>query len=298
MRFFLIRFLFFCKVKVMKKNSIKRLKRIPFQISYIIREFFRKYFFMKITYKFPQYSPHVGGKGLKFDKATEFNIQNLVNLISDISTKFKPTQIIKLDELEIKSEFYKEIADIFNKNGSDKSWQGKYEKIYAFIFENLVTDPQKILEIGIGSKNKKYLSYMGKNEKTGASLMSFKKLFPSSIIYGADIDIDTIDIFAKEDIEIHFVDQMNPQSVEGLFNKFDFNFDLIIDDGLHLESSNLLVMIHGLKKLNKNGCMVIEDIGHSAFKTWNIVSNLLNSNFKSYFIQRENLGYCFIIQKI
>ena len=73
---------------------------------------------MKITYKFPQYSPHVGGKGLKFDKATEFNIQNLANLISDISTKFKPTQIIELDELEIKSEFYKEIADIFNKNGS------------------------------------------------------------------------------------------------------------------------------------------------------------------------------------
>ena len=148
----------------MKKNSIKRLKRIPFQISYIIREFFRKYFFMKITYKFPQYSPHVGGKGLKFDKATEFNIQNLANLISDISTKFKPTQI-KLDELEIKSEFYKEIADIFNKNGSDKSWQGKYEKIYAFIFENLVSNPENILEIGIGSKNKNiYLIWVKTNK--------------------------------------------------------------------------------------------------------------------------------------
>ena len=165
---------------------------------------------------------------MKFDKATEFNIQNLANLISDISTKFKPTQIIELDELEIKSEFYKEIADIFNKNGSDKSWQGKYEKIYAFIFENLVSNPENILEIGIGLKNKKYLSYVGKNEQTGASLMSFKQLFPNSKIYGADIDIDTKKIFEKEDIEIHFVDQMNPKSVEELFNKFEFNFDLLL----------------------------------------------------------------------
>ena len=277
---------------------MKKIKKIPFQIAYFIREFLRRNLYMRITYKFPNYSPHVGGKGLKFDKATEFNIKNLTNLISDVSTEFKPPKIIKISELEIKSDLYREIAHIFNEKGSDKSWQGKYEKIYAFIFENLVTNPENILEIGIGSKNKKYLSYMGKNEKTGASLMSFKELFPSSKIYGADIDIDKKETFASEGIEIHFVDQMDPESVEALFNKFDFNFDLIIDDGLHLESSNLLVMIHGLKKLNNNGCLVIEDIGHSAFKTWNIVSNLLNSNFRTYFIQRDNLGYCFIIQKI
>ena len=80
---------------------------------------------------------------------------------------------------------------------------------------------------------------------------------------------------------------MNPKSVEELFNKFEFNFDLIVDDGLHLESSNLLVLIHGLKKLNKSGCMVIEDIGHSAFKTWNIVTNLLDSNFSNLFYSKR-----------
>ena len=39
---------------------------------------------------------------------------------------------------------------------------------------------------------------MGKNEQTGASLMSFKQLFPNSKIYGADIDIDTKKIFEKK----------------------------------------------------------------------------------------------------
>ena len=200
--------------------------------------------------------------------------------------------------MKLKSDLYLKIADIFNEKGSDKSWQGKYEKIYGFIFETLLTNPKTILEIGIGSKSKKFLSYMGKNETTGASLKAFKELFPDSSIYGADIDKNLKNLLIQESIEIHFVDQMNQDSVINLFENFDFGFDLIIDDGLHLESSNLLVMIHGLKKLNINGCMVIEDIGHTALKTWKIISNLLDKNYQSYLIDRENLGYCFIIQKL
>lgn len=277
---------------------MKTLKQIPFKVSYKIREFLRRNFYMRITYKFPHYSPHVGGKGKKFDKATEFNIYHLTNLISEISNTFNPVEIIGISDLKLKSDLYLKIADIFNEKGSDKSWQGKYEKIYGFIFETLITNPKTILEIGIGSKSKKFLSYMGENETTGASLKAFKELFPNSSIYGADIDKSLKNLFLKESIEIHFVDQMNQDSVVTLFEKFDFGFDLIIDDGLHLESSNLLIMIHGLKKLNKNGCMVIEDIGHSALKTWKIISNLLDKNYKSYLIDRENLGYCFIIQKL
>ena len=277
---------------------MKKLKRIPFKVAYKIREFLRRNFYMKLTYKFPHYSPHVGGKGRKFDKATEFNIYHLTNLISEISNTNNPVEIISISNLKVKSDLYLKIADIFNEKGSDKSWQGKYEKIYGFIFETLLTNPKTILEIGIGSKSKKFLSYMGKNETTGASLKAFKELFPDSSIYGADIDKDLKNLLQEESIEIHFVDQMDQDSVITLFENFDFGFDLIIDDGLHLESSNLLVMIHGLKKLNTNGCMVIEDIGHTALKTWKIVSNLLDKNYQSYLIDRENLGYCFIIQKL
>ena len=157
---------------------MKKLKRIPFKVAYKIREFLRRNFYMKLTYKFPHYSPHVGGKGRKFDKATEFNIYHLTNLISEISNTYNPVEIISISNLKLKSDLYLKIADIFNEKGSDKSWQGKYEKIYGFIFETLLTNPKTILEIGIGSKSKKFLSYMGKNETTGASLKAFKELFP------------------------------------------------------------------------------------------------------------------------
>ena len=38
---------------------MKKLKRIPFKVAYKIREFLRRNFYMKLTYKFPHYSPHV-----------------------------------------------------------------------------------------------------------------------------------------------------------------------------------------------------------------------------------------------
>ena len=253
---------------------------------------------MKVTYKFPDYSPHVGGKGKAFDKATEFNIRNLPKLLSEISTYNKPVKILNINDLEYEESLLAKIEKTFNKNGSDKIWHGKYEKIYAYIFHNLLCNPTNILEIGIGSKNKKFLSHMGNNEITGGSLRSFKELFPDSKIIGADIDIDEKLSLQKENIDLYYVDQMNRSTVENLFKKFNFKFDLIIDDGLHLESSNLLVILFGLRKLEKNGVMVIEDIGQSALKTWIITSNILGERYSTYLIDRDGLGYCFIIQRL
>jgi hypothetical protein len=90
---------------------------------------------------------------------------------------------------------------------------------------------------------------------------------------------------------------MNETTVRDLFKSIDYELDLIIDDGLHLESSNLLVLKHGLSKLSNGGCMVIEDIGHSALKTWLIVVNLLSDKYRSQIIDRDGLGYCFLIYR-
>jgi hypothetical protein len=43
--------------------------------------------------------------------------------------------------------------------------------------------------------------------------------------------------------------------------------------------------------------MVIEDIGHSALKTWLIVVNLLSDKYRSQIIDRDGLGYCFLIYR-
>ena len=116
---------------------------------------------MKITYRFPQYSPHVGGKGSKFDEATEYNINNLTKLLSEISIINNNVEILELKDLSFTKETESKIVNLFNRNKSDKVWQGKFEKIYAHIFDSLTPNPKNILEIGIGSKNNKYLSYMG-----------------------------------------------------------------------------------------------------------------------------------------
>ena len=276
---------------------IKFLKRIPFRAWYILREFIRRNYSMKTTYKYPQYSPHVGGKGKKFDKATEYNIMNLPLLLSDISTMVSEVKIINSKNLNYEKDLEYKIIQSFNKYGSDKVRLGKYQKVYAHIFKEIVSDPKNILEIGIGSKNKRYLSYMGKNETSGGSIRAFKSLYPESNIVAADIDIELQNKLSEESIELFYVDQTNEDTVVDLFDKFNHSFDLIIDDGLHLESSNLLILKHGLKKLSPKGCMIIEDIGHSALKTWLIVSNLLQTKYSSLIVDREGTGYCFIIYK-
>ena len=138
---------------------------------------------------------------------------------------------------------------------------------------------------------------MGENEITGASIRAFKELFPNAHVVAADIDVDLKDKLKEESIELNFVDQMNETTVKDLFESIDYELDLIIDDGLHLESSNLLVLKYGLNKLSIGGCMVIEDIGHSALKTWLIVSNLLGNKYKTQIIDRDGLGYCFLIHR-
>ena len=276
---------------------LKFLKRLPFRAQYVLKEFFRRNYSMKTTYKYPQYSPHVGGKGKKFDKATEYNIMNLPNFLSDISTMINEVKIIESKNLNYEKDLEDKIIQSFNRYKSDKVWQGKFEKVYAHIFKEIVPDPKNILEIGIGSKNKRYLSYMGENEITGGSIRAFKSLFPQANIVAADIDIELKNKFLEESIELFYVDQTNEDTVIDLFEKFEHTFDLIIDDGLHLESSNLLILKHGLDKLSPKGCMIIEDIGQSALKTWIIVSNLLQTKYSSLIIDREGLGYCFIVYK-
>ena len=65
------------------------------------------------------------------------------------------------------------------------------------------------------------------------------------------------------------------------FNTYNNNliegkeFDLIIDDGLHMQSANLNTLRFALERLTPGGILVIEDISSSALNTWNIVEGLL-----------------------
>ena len=56
--------------------------------------------------------------------------------------------------------------------------------------------------------------------------------------------------------------KVDQNDLESLFklDSFGIKFDLIIDDGLHYQLSNLNTLNYALSSLNKGGYLVIEDI--------------------------------------
>jgi predicted methyltransferase len=101
---------------------------------------------------------------------------------------------------------------------------------------------------------------MGKNGRPGASLFGWNEFFPSSYIFGADIDENIL--FNTNKIKTFFCDQTNKQIIEEMWNNNDLveNFDIIIEDGLHTFDANVCFFENSIHKLKSNGYYIIEDI--------------------------------------
>ena len=123
---------------------------------------------------------------------------------------------------------------------------------------------------------------MGKFGKPGASLRAFSQYFPNSEIFGADVDKNIL--FNSENIKTFYLDQNDISTFDHklIENK---KFDLIIEDGLHMQSANLNTLRFSLDRLNENGILVIEDIPSLALDTWKIVATLLGDPFDLEIVQ-------------
>lgn len=183
-----------------------------------------------------------------------------------------------------------ELAELFKYHGSDKSTTHDYYLAYAAILKDKKDQPINILEIGLGTNNADILSNMGVNGCPGASLRAFRDMYKKANIFGADIDKRIL--FSEERITTYFVDQTNMAT----FNELKCNlgsilFDLIIDDGLHNSQANLNTTIFALDLLKNDGVFVIEDIGSSDFKYYQIVEAILKDKFNVDFIETESGDY-------
>jgi SAM-dependent methyltransferase len=125
--------------------------------------------------------------------------------------------------------------------GTDKNTDHSYiSHFYEEEFAKYKDLHINILEIGMG---------------TGGSLFLWKKFFRNSKIYGIDIQ-DKIHLRYKDkDITYFFEDAYTEDIVQKLPN-----FDIIIEDGPHTFESQKFVLENYIKKLNKNGILIIEDI--------------------------------------
>jgi len=220
----------------------------------------------------------------KIAQIAEFEDKNkiLVYSIFYDQKKHKNTEKIK-DKLSQNLEIY----------GSDKV-RNNYHLIYSCILQDM-DHSYNILEIGLGTNDPKVVSSMGLSGKPGASVKALKDTFTTSKIYGADVDKKIL--FSEERIKTFFVDQNNPETFKNITDNVKEEFDLIIDDGLHYQLSNLNTLLFALNNLKIGGFFIIEDIGIWTIDTWKIVNKVIPKNFESQIIEMSETNFVFLLHK-
>lgn len=249
---------------------------------------------------FSSFKPHGNQSYESFVPLVIKNINELIPAISKIVELENQNAIIPYSVFckENKNNNSKSIEEELIKNleyrGSDKVAHN-YHLIYSCLFSDLNLD-YKILEIGLGTNNPKLISSMGVDGMPGASVKAFRDTFSKALVYGADIDKEIL--FKEERIKTYYVNQNDLKTFDNITSQVKDEFDLIIDDGLHYQLSNLNTLIFALSNLRNNGYFVIEDIGIWTIETWKIVNSILPSNFESKIIQMSETNFIFLVKKL
>jgi predicted O-methyltransferase YrrM len=143
------------------------------------------------------------------------------------------------------------LDEIGLEHGTDKAstkndFLSRYEPFLASKREG----PVKLLEIGV----------LG-----GASIRTWRDYFENGTIIGADINPDVAK-YADDRIAIEIIDQSSPTDLEALASKGPF--DVIIDDGSHIWSHQILTLRKLLPVLKPEGIFIIEDLdtSHGKYK--------------------------------
>jgi len=245
-----------------------------FELINKLKHFLYRKIFKNLKYEFEEFIPNSLSKSKTTHNLIKINIKQFSNNLRNIYNFFEHVEISNIDSLEVDSSSKEKIKQIFEKYGSDKPKHG-YHILYSKIFENLPAE-SVILEIGMGTTNPLIPSNMGEKGIPGASLFALSDFYPSSEIYGADIDTDILKNF--KNVKTFYLDQNDLNTYNNELIK-DKVFDLIIDDGLHMQSANLNTLRFALERLKPGGVLVIEDISSSALNTWNVVKGLLRNPF-------------------
>lgn len=177
--------------------------------------------------------------------------------------KFHPRAVSCLD-VTFYPHRQTELCEIMTQCGSDKGAWHNYTTFYHPLLNGLRKQQVRVFELGLGTNNEDVRSNMGANGVPGASLRGWRKYFPKSSIFGADIDGRIL--FQEERIRTFQCDQTDPASIRALWANPDLpeDFDLIIEDGLHVFSANKTFFENSIQKLRPGGYFIIEDLDEAA----------------------------------
>jgi len=146
------------------------------------------------------------------------------------------------------------LAELF---GSDKWGSHWYTQHYQRYLSHLRHLPLNILEIGIGG----YDDPQG----GGESLRMWKTYFRNSKIVG--IDLHSKRHIAQRRIDVRQLDQTDRDGLISLSNEYG-GFDIVIDDGSHLNADVITTFRILFPILKANGVYAIEDMQTSYWPTF------------------------------
>ena len=173
--------------------------------------------------------------------------------------------------LDVGKEINYNCWDLKQQGGDMIQWG--YDKFYESILQEYRSKEINILEIGI---------------LEGLKMFVLSKYLTRANFYGIDIDINNFNNyphskdFLDRVIDVQKIDSRNKNET----NTYNYNFDLIIDDGDHNPESIILTFKNFYSKLNKGGIYIIEDVRKPSRL------NLLKKFFDS-----KNINFDFMINK-
>ena len=153
---------------------------------------------------------------------------------------------IKEDSLDKLFTYYNTDKANFINNGKDRGHG--FAKFYETHLNSFKHKKIKILEIG---------SY------SGASAAAFIKFFPNAEIYCLDVNLLNFKYSSKK-MHVFGMNSSNNKMMLKFLSKIDFfetikNFDIIIDDGSHIQSDQLNALNFFYKHVCSGGFYIIED---------------------------------------
>lgn len=140
------------------------------------------------------------------------------------------------------TEIFAEIGHFGNDIGcNDKNSTHTYTETYDKLFEPF-RDGCTFMEIGLA---------------LGDSVTLVDKYFENSKIIGADISVVFTPGQYRNDVRIIEADATKPEFLEHIK---DLTFDIIVDDGSHMEADQIASFVLLKNKMNPGGLYIIEDI--------------------------------------
>lgn len=152
------------------------------------------------------------------------------------------------------------LSDLFAGYATDKGVNG-YTPIYEALFRHQRQRIGSVLEIGIGTMipgaPSSMIGWALPGYEPGGSLRAWRDWFPNAKILGLDLQPDTQ--FTELRIETRLCDTRQADDVAACLGAPRPMFDLIIDDGDHSVSAQLLTCANIYPYLADGGYYIIED---------------------------------------